>query len=132
MILVHDYKILSVEFFPDKNRLILKTEKNFCPSDERINIIFVDVYAYSFKDIDEENIIDEATENSVLGCLKWYYSKDYAYWHSEMEYGLPLPFDDQAAAINALAETYKYYEINACVGMDGWIIAKDWKIELHR
>lgn len=119
MIFVHDHKILSVEFFPDKKRLIIKTEKSISPSVEHINITFADVYAYSFKDIGEENIIDEATENPVLGCLNWYYSKDHIHWHSAMEFGLPLPFDDKTAAVHALAGTYKYYEINACIGMDG-------------
>lgn len=129
MILIHDNKILSVEFFPHKKKLIIKTEKNTYETVEYINIIFFDVCAYSFKDIDEENIIDEATENSVLGYLNWYYSKIYTQCHSEMEYGLPLPFGDKTTAINMLTETHKYYEINACVGMDGWVIAKNWKIK---
>lgn len=127
--MIHDNEILSIEFFPDKKKLIIKTEKHTSDRVEYINIIFLDVYAYSFKDIEEENIIDEVTENSVLGCLNWYYSKNYAHWHAKMEYGLPLPFADKAAAIHALAETHKYYEINACVGMDGWVIAGKWEIE---
>lgn len=129
MISIHENKILSVEFFPDKNKLIIKTEKNSYKSVEYINIIFFDVYAYSFKGIDKENIIDEATENFILGFLNWYYSKGCTDWHSGMEYGLPLPFDDKTIAINTLAETHKYYEINACIGLDGWVIARNWKIE---
>lgn len=129
MILIHDNEILSIDFLPNGKKVIIKTKQTSSNRVEYVNIIFSDVYAYSFMDIGEENTIDEATENSPLGYLNWYYSNDHSTIHSEMEYGLPLPFVDKASAINALVETYQYYEINAYVGMDGWVIAKKWEIE---
>lgn len=129
MNLIHDNEILSVEFFPNEKKLIVKTEKIILNRVEYVNIIFFDVYAYSFKDVGEENVIDEATENSLLGYLNWYYSNGHSQIRSEMEYRLPLPFADKTSAINALADIYQYYELNACIGMDGWVIAKKWEIE---
>lgn len=128
MITLHDSEILSVEFFPAERKLIFKTEKRVCDA-VHINMTFFDVYAYSFKEINEENIIDEVTENSIFGWLNWYYSENYGYWRPQMEYGLPLPFADKETAIQTLKDTYHYYEINACVGMDGWVVAGKWKIE---
>ncbi|MCD7999814.1 MAG: hypothetical protein LUH21_21585 [Clostridiales bacterium] len=128
MILVNENKIVSIECFPNEKKLIIKTERIFGNRVKYVNIIFFDVYAYSFNELGEENIIDEVTENPVLGFLHWYYTSNNSQRQSEMQYDLPFSFADKTTALNALEGIYNYYEINAFIGMDGWIIAK--KIEI--
>lgn len=129
MVLIHDNKILSVEFFPNETKLIMKTKSIINNRFEYINIIFLDVYAYSFNEFGKENVIDEVAENPLPGWLHWYYTNDNSQRRSTMEYGIPLSFADKESAINELVGIYNYYEINASIGMDGWVIAKKMEVK---
>ena len=91
-------------------------------------IIFSDVDAYEFNEIGEENVIDEIADNDIFSFLDWYYSDRNVSRQSAMKYNLPFLFTDKLSAIEVL-ETYTYYEINAHIGMDGFVIAKRMGIE---
>ncbi|MCM1045950.1 MAG: hypothetical protein NC417_10610 [Candidatus Gastranaerophilales bacterium] len=54
----------------------------------------------------------------------WYYSDNNSQKQSMLTYGLPLAFSDKTWAVRDLNGEYIYYEINAYIGLDGFVIAK--------
>lgn len=123
-------EVISVEFFLHEAKLVIKTKRCADNNTKLVNIIFSDVYAYEFDEIGEENVIDEIAENDILSFLEWYYSgrNRNIKKQSAMKYHLPFLFTDKLSAIETL-KTYTYYEINAYIGMDGFIIAKRMELD---
>lgn len=121
-------EILSVEFFLPEAKFIIKAKCCVDNNTKLVNIIFSDVYAYEFNEIGEENVIDEIADNDIFSFLDWYYSDRNVPRQSAMKYNVPFLFTDKLLAIEVL-ETYTYYEINARIGMDGFVIAKRMEIE---
>ena len=123
------YEVISIGFCPEDARLIIKTKDCASGVERYNNIVFFQVLAYGFDDIGRKNIIDEIADNPVLYFLNWYYSDRNPQKQFMLAYGLPLAFTDKTSAVKAADGKYIYYEINAYIGMDGFVIAQEMKME---
>lgn len=121
---IHDNEIHSYEMcFPEKN-LTFKTSY----LNEQTDIQFAAVLAYSFAWAGEQNVLFEAVESSIEGFVRWYSSnKD---TQKAFENGFPIEgfATPEDLLLFLKSEEYRYYELNASVGLDGFVIAKDMKI----
>ena len=121
---IHDNEITSYEFHLPEKRLTLNTSYQ----SENTKVHFLHVLAYSFDGAGDQNILFEITDNSIKGFVNWYAS--HADTQKALEYGFPLKgFPNPEALLTFLkAEGYQYYEVNASVGLDGFVLAKDMKM----
>lgn len=126
IISIHDNEVHSYHFqLPQKNLII-----NTAYKDEKTDIKFTDVLAYSFENAGEQNILFEVVQSSIEGFVRWYAT--HAEAQKAFEYGYPLTNINSPDALLAFLkkESYNYYEVNASVGLDGFVLAK--KMEFLR
>lgn len=118
---IHDNEIKSYSFNMLDRKLVFKT----ILEEEIIDIVFYNVLAYSFSSIEEQNLISEITETKDIdGFVSWYFRK---MPKSSSEFGLPIENIRTAKELRSYLrqEKYCYFEINATVGLDGYVIAKN-------
>lgn len=123
------YEVISIGFCLENVSLIVKIKNHVGTETQYVDIVFYQVLAYSFDCIERKNIIHEIADKSILLFLDWYYSDRKAAKQSMMTYGLPLAFTDKTLAIKALKGKYIYFEVNAYIGMDGFVVAKEMKMK---
>lgn len=115
---IHDNEVLSYRLLLPMRQLIMETTYQ----SEKTDIIFDDVLAYSFEDAGDQNIIFEAVESSLNGFIDWYAGNNDK--QNPFEFGLPVQGTPDELKQFLNEQGYHYYEINASVGLDGFVIAK--------
>jgi len=116
---IHDNEIHSYNFCLKTKKLTLKT----LFSGKQTNIEFFEVLAYSFDGVSDQNILFEIADKDIESFFRWYI--EHGEVPKQLENGLPLEnyvTEDLLAFLKK--ENYRYYEVNASVGLDGYVIAK--------
>lgn len=124
---VHDNEVHAYRMVFPKKTLILETAYQT----EKTDIRFAEVLAYSFENAGEQNVLFEVVESSLEEFIRWY--SEHPDTQQAFEYGFPIEgMKNPGAVLDSLkAQGYRYYEVNASVGLDGFVIAKGIELTPH-
>ena len=122
---IHDNEIMSYRMLLPEKKMVIETAYK----GERIDIVFDEVLAYSFDNFQsEQNILFEAVDSSIEGFVNWYSRNTET--QKAFENGFPIQGIKEPGELKTFfkKEGYRYYELNASVGLDGFVIAKRMKL----
>lgn len=124
MLNIHDNEIVSYEVDLQKSRITFQTLGS--NEDSVITTIeFTDVLAHMFETQLQGSIIFDISTFEVSRFLK--HNKELL--EKQKNYGWPMHYEKIEDLLEHLQnEKYKYYVISASYGLNGWVIAKEYKI----
>ncbi len=123
MFSVHESEIVSYGVDFQKRKITLQTIRE--NKDSVIVIEFIDVLTHVFETQLQGNIILDINTLEVDRFIK--HNKEVL--EKQKNYGWPIHYTTTEDLLEYLQhERYNYYVISASFGLNGWIIAKDYKI----
>ncbi len=124
MLNIHDNEIVSYEVNFQKSRVIFHTLGGNGDSVTTI-IEFIDVLVHSFETQLQGSIIFDISTLEVSRFLNG--NKDLL--EKQKNYGWPMHYEKIEDLLEHLQnEKYKYYIISASYGLNGWIVAKEYRV----
>lgn len=121
---IHDNEIVSYEVDFQKSRITLHTIGDNKDS-ATITIEFIDVLAHMFETQLQGSIILDISTLEVSRILK----DNKELLDKQKNYGWPMHYETMEDLLEYLQnEKYNYYVISASYGLNGWVIAKEYKI----
>jgi len=121
---VHDNEIRSYKMVLPESTLIFETTYQ----NENTTITFLNVLAYSFDGAWNQNIIFDIIPSKIEIFVDWY--RNHKETQKPFEYGFPINGITNADIMMDFLkrEEYKYWEIDSSVGLNGFVIAKNFVI----
>lgn len=124
MLSVHDNEIVSYEVNLQKCGIKLHTIEGSNDS-VTTTIEFIDVLAHMFEAQLQGSIIFDISSFEVSRFLK----SNKALLEKQKNYGWPIHYEKIEDLLEHLQnEKYNYYVISASYGLNGWVIAKGYKV----
>jgi len=125
---VHDCQINSYEVNIKEETLVLHTTYDGFRGHKNILISFIDVLSHHFEDIILQNVISDIYETMIVDFIEEY--KEMI--QEGKGYSWPTDYDNQEDLINYLkSNSYKIFYLDSAVGLYGFIIAKDIRIDIQ-
>lgn len=125
MSIVHDNEIISYEVDFQKEHIKIHTRYQNADMKEEIDILFVDVISHMFEHQLKGSIILDICESGIDHFIK----DNKELLMKNHEYCWPLPFKSiEDLKIKLTEENYKYIILMSSYGMNGWVLAKNYKI----
>ncbi|MDU2240442.1 MAG: hypothetical protein E7E23_07655 [Paenibacillus sp.] len=124
MLSIHDNEIVSYEVDFRKSRIIFQTLDG---NDDSVTttIEFTDVLAHMFETQLQGSIIFDISSFEVSRFLK----SNKELLEKQKNYGWPTHYEKTEDLLEHLqSEKYNYYVISASYGLNGWVIAKEYKV----
>lgn len=123
MLSIHDNEILSYEVDLQNSKIKLHTIGGH---NDSVNIIieFTDVLAHMFETQLQGSIIFDISTLEISRFLK--HNKELL--EKQKNYGWPMVYESLDEFLEHLQhEKYNFYVISASYGLNGWVVAKDYK-----
>lgn len=124
---VHDNLLLSYTVSSERREIRLETVFKETEPLERTDIVFTGVLAYHFLNDSFGTILFDVSEISVESIYEEYE----ALFEEGRRYGWPRAWSEsrQADLAYLSAQGIKGYYLSSAIGMTGWVLAKDMRIE---
>lgn len=123
MLNIHDNEIISYEVDFLKSRIIIQTLNG---NENSITTIeFTDILAHGF---------ETELQGSIIFDIRTFVVNDFLESNKELlekqkNYGWPIYYENIEDLLEHLQnEKYNYYVISASYGLNGWVIAKEYKV----
>lgn len=124
MLNIHDNEIISYVVDFRKSRIIIQTLDSNEDS-VTTTIEFTDVLAHMFETQLQGSIIFDISTFEVSRFLK----SNKELLEKQKNYGWPIHYEKPEDLLELLQnEKYNYYVISASYGLNGWVIAKGYKV----
>ena len=124
---IHDNLLLSCTVWTEKHEIRLETVFRDVEHPENTDVVFADVLAYHLENDSFGTILFDVTEISTESIYTDY--RDL--FEQGRRYGWPGAWSENTEAYLAYlgAENITGYYISAAIGMTGWVLAKEMRLE---
>ncbi|MDK8182677.1 hypothetical protein [Paenibacillus sp. UMB4589-SE434] len=123
MLTIHDNEIISYVVNLKKHKIVLHTVQY--PSQTLIDIVFDDVLAHLFETQLEDSIILDITKYE----LHHFSRENRELLEKQKNYCWPMDYHTIEELIDKLVkEQYGFYVLSSSYGLNGWVLAKEYKV----